>query len=216
MYEEWDYYCEPSLADEIFGEAEQKLRKALKPDIKKEMEEKDKEISRLDEIVQELRSENIELRGKYNQASTKVNEIEKNIKNQFLETIVAPFCKPYFSIRSGDSVERKETIKTDDPDIEVIKTIYKSKYFVDEVNMKYIFRAKISDENSILFEYNSNEEGGWMDTRKLILHESFDESKLDEKWQYKNVFENIEDAQKYADYLNDKEEEQTYSEIKRN
>lgn len=216
MHEEWDYYCEPSLADEIFGEAEQKLRKALKPDIKKEMEEKDKEISRLDEIVQELRSENIELRGKYNQASTKVNEIEKNIKNQFLETIVAPFCKPYFSIRSGDSVERKETIKTDDPDIEVIKTIYKSKYFVDEVNMKYIFRAKISDENSILFEYNSNEEGGWMDTRKLILHESFDESKLDEKWQYKNVFENIEDAQKYADYLNDKEEEQTYSEIKRN
>ena len=216
MYEEWDYYCEPSLADEIFGEAEQKLRKALKPDIKKEMEEKDKEISRLDEIVQELRSENIELRGKYNQASTQVNEIEKNIKNQFLETIVAPFCKPYFSIRSGDSVERKETIKTDDPDIEVIKTIYKSKYIVDEVNMKYIFRAKISDKNSILFEYNSKEEGDWMDTRKLILHESFDESKLDEKWQYKNVFENIEDAQKYADYLNDKEEERTYSEIKMN
>lgn len=216
MYEEWDYYCEPSLADEILEEAEQKLRKALKPDIKKEIEEKDQEIARLDGKIQELREENFELKNKYNQALKETESIEKNVRTQFMKTIVAPFCKPYFSVRSGDSFKRRETIKTDDPAIEVVKTIHKKKYIVDEVNMKYIFRAKISDENSILFEYNSNEEGGWMDTRKLILHESFDESKLDENWQYKNVFENIEDAQKYADYLNDKEEEQTYSEIKRN
>lgn len=133
-----------------------------------------------------------------------------------METIVAPFCKPYFSVSSGDGFRRKETIKTDDPDIEVIKTIHKSKYIVDEVNRRYIFRAKVSDEKNVLFQYNPNDEGGWMDTSDLVLHESFDESKLEEKWRYKNVFENIEDAQKYADYLNEKEEERCFTEIKRN
>ena len=84
-YYEDERYYEPTIADEIFIEYQQKLKDALKNSVKSNIENIESENARLKEENKKLRTETYELKGQIN---NNIKETEKLLKEKEREVFV--------------------------------------------------------------------------------------------------------------------------------
>ena len=223
----WDEpYYEPTVGDEIFLEAEAKLRDALKDSIKKEIENLRKDNQQLKDRNMELEKQIGDVKRRELALERKEQDLEKTLLNKRVEEILKPFVEKStiwridYEYIAGDKCDKCDK----DRNIEFISPLgRKMKEKCTCAKGFYVRYPKKSNMKSLtLYQsiykpYNLQSSEKWevlswedgymkfeMDRYIEDLSE-YDENTLFADLDYTNVaFAKQEDCQKFADYLNKK------------
>lgn len=209
---DYDDYREPSEAEIIVHEAEQKLKELINPNVQESIKELQSEISELKSNNAKLENDKYSLNRKLSEIKREhekeIELIKKNIHQKISETL----HKTYWCIESSQTKLEPVQIKTEDDNIIIEVNRSKREYLVSELSKMYIEKVTISEKDDLILTWNDDDD--WYSAKTIKIHEAFEVDKLLTGWKFKNCFTRKEDAQSYADYLNEKEEISEYKEIK--
>lgn len=215
--EEYDYF------DSTIVELKEQLKKEVKQDIQdkiKNLEEENKELRDVKENWKTLKQE---YKNKINEAEIEKQDILDNAKREIYNATLKDLfenCDYFKKIYKVDykTEEREKCDKCDENrkltlidcygrKHKVICKCYESKkiYYVEENSETAIYIQKGKEEDNFKFEFKNEASytyGRKID-RKDVL-EKFDKGKVKDYWN--TYFTTLEEAQKYADYLNSKED----------
>ena len=120
---DFDDRYEPSLMDEIFTEASDKLFEALKITAKEQINEIIRENDRLKQAQQDVRTREINVTSKENELKRRKEELEREWKNRSLEELFEPLKETMWCIVSSYMREKpKCNLCSDDRKIEFVST----------------------------------------------------------------------------------------------
>ena len=103
---EFDDRYEPTLVDEIFTEARDKMFEALKVSAKEEIEAIIRENDRLKKAQSDVRTREINVTSKENELKKRRDELEREWKNRSLEDLFEPLKETMWCIVSSYKQER--------------------------------------------------------------------------------------------------------------
>lgn len=211
---DYDDYREPSEAEIIVHEAEQKLKGLINPNVQESIRE-------LQDKIYELKSTNAKLENDKYSLGIKLSNIEKEhdkkielIKKNIHQEINKTLHKTYWCIDSRKIELEPILLKTENRNITVKVNRSKREYIVSELPKKYIEKVTIDEKDDLVITWNDDDD--WYSAKTIKIHETFDVNDLSTDWKFKNCFTCKEDAQRYADFLNQQEEVSEYKEIKEN
>ena len=219
-YEEPPYY-EPSLADEIMFEYQQKMKDALLESVKTEIENIKEENERLKE-------ENKRLHEKQHQVAVKERELlekEKTLEREFyrkkFSELLKPFTDNYSGYYANSTYKKVNKCEKCDNDRKIIYTspygeeikkdcscnrryeLYKPEHSVIEVLS--LWKSNNYDNKfGITPKYQNKREDDYRWSKLEFTHfvDIFDETTVDDLKKYNTLFKLKEECQKYCDYLN--------------
>ena len=93
MYEDYDDYYEPTLAEEIFEEAKTKLENALKKEFIEKIQEAEKVLEKQDEKETELRAKENKLNRRERELESKFRDLENEFAKKKLGEFMAMLQK---------------------------------------------------------------------------------------------------------------------------
>lgn len=217
--EEYDYF------DSTIAELKEQLKKEVKQDIQdkiKNLEEENKELRDVKENWKTLKQE---YKNKINEVEIEKQDILDNAKREIYNATLKDLfenCEYFKKLYKVDyKTEKREKCDKCDENREltlidcygrkhkVTCKCYKSKkiYYVEENSETAIYIQKGKEEDNFKFEFRSREsyDYGHKINKEDVL-EKFDKDKVKERFYWKLYFTTLEEAQKYADYLNSKED----------
>lgn len=215
--EEYDYF------DSTIVELKEQLKKEVKQDIQdkiKNLEEENKELRDVKENWKTLKQE---YKNKINEAEIEKQDILDNAKREIYNATLKDLfenCEYFKKLYKVDykTEEREKCDKCDENrkltlidcygrKHKVTCKCYESKkiYYVEENSETAIYIQKGKKEDNFKFEFRSREsyDYGHKINKEDVL-EKFDKDKVKSYWN--TYFTTLEEAQKYADYLNSKED----------
>ena len=229
MYEDYGDYYEPTLAEEIFEEAKARLEQALKEDVKRDVEKsldivKNQEIRKveLDDRERKIYFKEKELERRFNDLE---NEFKKEKLDNFIKHLQNYLGQTYYKIKEEsirkakcDACDDKRKYEVEMPDGTIRKidcscnkAIYS--YIVEEVS---IFDIRIRKENKEITTYLRYLPSLDERLEKILpeeIYNKFENVKIQTDGcnfrhdsLYKTYYTNKEEAQKHADYLNNKKD----------
>lgn len=217
--EEYDYF------DSTIAELKEQLKKEVKQDIQdkiKNLEEENKELRDVKENWKTLKQE---YKNKINEAEIEKQDILDNAKREIYNATLKDLfenCEYFKKLYKVDyKTEKREKCDKCDENRKltlidcygrkhkVTCKCYKSKkiYYAEENSETAIYIQKGKEEDNFKFEFKSQASYiyGCKIDRENVL-EKFDKDKVDGHLYWDVYFTTIEEAQKYADYLNSKED----------
>lgn len=215
--EEYDYF------DSTIAELKEQLKKEVKQDIQdkiKNLEEENKELRDVKENWKTLKQE---YKNKINEVEIEKQDILDNAKREIYNATLKDLfenCDYFKKIYKVDyKTEKREKCDKCDENRnltlidcygrkhKVTCKCYKSKkiYYAEENSETAIYIQKGKKEDNFKFEFKNEASYtyGCKIDRKDVL-EKFDKGKVKGYWN--TYFTTLEEAQKYADYLNSKED----------
>lgn len=211
--EEYDYF------DSRVADLKEELKKELKQEIKDKIEKLEKENEELQEIKRNWKEIKNDYERKIAQVETEKEEILKNAKQEIYNATLKDLfdnCNFFEKIYKVDDsyVERPKCNMCDEDRKLTVTDCYgrehkvdckckrsKYKYFAIENLETGIYVQKDSKENNFAFKIKDNSDCSYSTKiEKENVLEKFDKDKV--KGIYNTYFTTIEEAQKYADYLN--------------
>lgn len=215
--EEYDYF------DSTIVELKEQLKKEVKQDIQdriKNLEEENKELRDVKENWKTLKQE---YKNKINEAEIEKQDILDNAKREIYNATLKDLfenCDYFKKIYKVDyKTEKREKCDKCDEDRnltlidcygrkhKVTCECYKSKkiYYAEENSETGIYIQKNKGRDNFKFEFKNQASYtyGYKIDRENVL-EKFDKGKVKDYWN--TYFTTLEEAQKYADYLNSKED----------
>lgn len=215
--EEYDYF-DSTIAD---------LKEQLKKEVKQEIQEKMKKLEKENKELQEVKENWEEIKQKYENKITEVerekqsilNNAKKEIYNATLKDLFenCTFFEKIYQV-NYDYEKRPKCDKCDENRRLTIIDCYGREHKVDckcNKSKKIFFAERNGDvniyvqkdamENNFMFKVKnkSDYEYGWEISKEDVL-DKFDKGKV--KNYYNTYFTTLEEAQKYANYLNSIEE----------
>lgn len=218
MYEDYDDYYEPTLAEEIFEEAKTKLENALKKEFIEKIQEAEKVLEKQDEKETELRAKENKLNRRERELESKFRDLENEFAKKKLGEFMAMLQKylgqTYYQVNhygelkpKCDACNDKRKLDITLPDgstksIDCSCNKYINSYRVEEKGMVGIYIEKDGSQQKIWLKYNDSGDDVSSMNPTYKLHEKFEDVK-DKNSSYKVFYTNKEEAQKHADYLNE-------------
>ncbi len=217
--EEYDYF------DSTIVELKEQLKKEVKQDIQdkiKNLEEENKELRDVKENWKTLKQE---YKNKINEAEIEKQDILDNAKREIYNATLKDLfenCDYFKKLYKVDyKTEKREKCDKCDEDRnltlidcygrkhKVTCECYKSKkiYYAEENSETAIYIQKNKERDNFKFEFKNQESytyGSKIDRENVL--EKFDKNKVDGHLYWDVYFTKLEEAQKYADYLNSKED----------
>lgn len=217
--EEYDYF------DSTIVELKEQLKKEVKQDIQdkiKNLEEENKELRDVKENWKTLKQE---YKNKINEAEIEKQDILDNAKREIYNATLKDLfenCDYFKKLYKVDyKIEKREKCDKCDEDRnltlidcygrkhKVTCECYKSKkiYYAEENSETAIYIQKNKERDNFKFEFKNQESytyGSKIDRENVL--EKFDKNKVDGHLYWDVYFTKLEEAQKYADYLNSKED----------
>lgn len=217
--EEYDYF------DSTIVELKEQLKKEVKQDIQdkiKNLEEENKELRDVKENWKTLKQE---YKNKINEAEIEKQDILDNAKREIYNATLKDLfenCDYFKKLYKVDyKTEKREKCDKCDEDRnltlidcygrkhKVTCECYKSKkiYYAEENSETAIYIQKNKERDNFKFEFKNQESytyGSKIDRENVL--EKFDKNKVDGHLYWDVYFTTLEEAQKYADYLNSKED----------
>lgn len=217
--EEYDYF------DSTIVELKEQLKKEVKQDIQdkiKNLEEENKELRDVKENWKTLKQE---YKNKINEAEIEKQDILDNAKREIYNATLKDLfenCDYFKKLYKVDyKTEKREKCDKCDEDRnltlidcygrkhKVTCECYKSKkiYYAEENSETGIYIQKNKGRDNFKFEFKNQASYtyGCKIDRENVL-EKFDKDKVDGHLYWDVYFTTLEEAQKYADYLNSKED----------
>lgn len=217
--EEYDYF------DSTIVELKEQLKKEVKQDIQdkiKNLEEENKELRDVKENWKTLKQE---YKNKINEAEIEKQDILDNTKREIYNATLKDLfenCDYFKKLYKVDyKTEKREKCDKCDEDRnltlidcygrkhKVTCECYKSKkiYYAEENSETGIYIQKNKGRDNFKFEFKNQASYtyGCKIDRENVL-EKFDKDKVDGHLYWDVYFTTLEEAQKYADYLNSKED----------
>lgn len=211
--EEYDYF------DSTIADLKEQLKKEVKQEIKDKMEKLEKENAELQDVKKNWKKIKKEYEEKINQTEREKQYILDNAKTEIYNATLKDLfdnCNYFQKLYKVDynSEDRKKCNKCDEDRKLTLVDCYgrkhklyckcstkKSIYYARENSGTCIYIQKGKSENNFKFEFRDKEsyDYGHKINREDIL-EKFDKDKV--KDYYNTYFTTLEEAQKYADYLN--------------
>ncbi|WP_321388983.1 hypothetical protein [uncultured Enterococcus sp.] len=206
MMDMYDYedYCEPTEAELIVQEAEQKLKELLNPEVKNELAEKDNLIATLKNKVSILQSEKYNLQHELGAAKREAQKEIEVVKENIVKSIGETLSKEYWVVECeyGHFKDSKE-IETKVEGLTIIENTSRNLYSVKEFPKMYIEKIGVENGKTLIFYWNDDEDS-WM-AKTVKFHSEFKAEGISGR-HWLHAFDQKEEAQKYADYLNNLEE----------
>ena len=202
-----DYYREPSEAEIIIYEAQERLSELVKPELKEELEKLNNKIFELENEKRVISTEKSSLKRKLDAIQSEHEKEIENLKKNFIKNVSETLAKEYWSVRSRFVRKDGKILQTINPKVKVKETIELREFYIETKSMKFIETVKTHDGNNVVLVWNDNDEDAWANRVNLEINESFTPEEFGNKNRYNQVFTKKEDAQLYADYLNSVEAE---------
>lgn len=217
MYGDYDNYYEPTLADEIFDEAKEKLEEALKAEIEERIQRAENILKEHGRISSELNRKKRKLESQERELERKFNELENDFKKEkldkFIKDLQGYLGQDYYKLKqtstrnpkcSSCNNERKYEVKMPDGTMKKIdcscnKVIYS--YAVEELPIFSMTIRKENKEVVIYLKYVDWDERLEIIPPKEIYNKFEDIANKDDS--YGVFYTNKEEAQKHVDYLNE-------------
>lgn len=202
-----DYYREPSEAEIIIYEAQERLSELVKPELKEELEKLNNKIFELENEKRVISTEKSSLKRKLDAIQSEHEKEIENLKKNFITNVSETLAKEYWGVTSRFVRKDGEILQTINPKVKVKETIELREFYIETKSMKFIETVKTHDGNNVVLVWNDNDEDAWAHRVNLEINESFTPEEFGNKNRYNQVFTKKEDAQLYADYLNSVETE---------
>ena len=215
--EEYDYF------DSTIAELKDQLKKEVKQDIQNKIKNLEEENIELRDVKENWETLKQEYKNKINEAEIEKQDILDNAKREIYNATLkdlfenCDYLKKLYKV-DYKTEKRKKCNKCDeDRNLTLIDCYgrkhkvhckcYESKkiYYAEENSETTIYIQKSKGEDSFRFEFRSRDSynyGHKIDKKDVL--EKFDEDKVKDYWN--TYFTTLEEAQKYADYLNAKED----------
>lgn len=223
-------YFEPSKEELIISEIKDKLMNNIKEEIKNEIEQLKKENNELKEYRDNKEKMEREYQNKIRELEYEYQQKERTLMRKPIRELIEIVDKDYYCI-NYKYIKKEKCDKCDDKrKLHLIDCYgkehlvncvcddsYKSKYKVDVKRIGVITELSIRNEKLSMWcdlrykdSYKSDEEyihGSYFDKESIIYdYDKFIKNfEFDSKCYFHNyLFANKEDAQKFADYVNEK------------
>ena len=221
-YEDYgDDYYEPTLADEIFDEAKERLEEALRNDFKRKIQEVEEVLEKQEEIETKLFIRENKLNSRERELESKFKDVENEFAKKKLGEFIAMLQKylgqTYYEVDSFgeyapkcDACNDKRMLDVTLPDgsmkaIECSCSKYIYRFRVIEKSMIGITIEKDGRQQKIWLKYNDYSDEISSINPAYNINEKFEDVKNKDE-SYKVFYTNKEEAQKHADYLNNKKD----------
>lgn len=215
--EECDYF------DSTVAELKEQLKKEVKQDIQNKIKNLEEENIELRDVKENWETLKQEYKDKINEVEIEKQYILDNAKREIYNATLKDLfenCDYFKKLYKVDyKTERREKCDKCDEDRnltlidcygrkhKVICECYKSKkiYYAEENSETVIYIQKSKREDNFMFNFKNTDsyDYGHKINKEDVL-EKFDKDKVKSYWN--TYFTTLEEAQKYADYLNSKED----------
>jgi hypothetical protein len=221
MYEDYDDYYEPTLAEEIFEEAKEKLEKALKKEFAEKIQKAEKVLSEQGKRYIDIENKEVKLISRERELERKFKDIENEFKKEkiskFIKDLQEYLGQTYYKIKEKDipkakcgacDDKRKIEVKMPDGTMRKIDCSCNERiyfYTVEEVPIFNITTYKKDKEIVIYLNYLAWDERLENISPEKIYNKFEDVKKANDRYHslYSVFYTSKEEAQKHADYLNE-------------